>query len=83
MKTIPHTKLNKYLGNEFMTNSFHHQAIDDIAPGFVVSAITADGIIEGIEKDNIIAVQWHPEKNHDKIQAGLIKLYKELLEEEK
>lgn len=62
MKTIPHTKLNKYLGNEFMTNSFHHQAIDDIAPGFVVSAITADGIIEGIEKDNIIAVQWHPEK---------------------
>lgn len=83
VKTIPHTKLNKYLGNEFMTNSFHHQAIDDIAPGFVVSAITADGIIEGIEKDNIIAVQWHPEKNHDKIQAGLIKLYKELLEEEK
>ena len=27
VKTIPHTKLNKYLGNEFMTNSFHHQAL--------------------------------------------------------
>ena len=66
-----------------MTNSFHHQAINKLADGFTISAISDDNVIEAIEKDNIIAVQWHPEKNHDKIQAGLIKLYKELLEEEK
>lgn len=45
-------------------NSFHHQAIDKIPPGYIVSAKTVDGIIEGLEIDNrsdILGVQWHPE----------------------
>lgn len=42
-------------------NSFHNQAVDTPAPGFSVSAVSADGVIEAIEKDNIIGVQWHPE----------------------
>ena len=46
-------------------NSLHHQSIKDVADGFKISAISYDGIIEGIEKDNIIAVQWHPEKMND------------------
>jgi putative glutamine amidotransferase len=45
-------------------NSYHHQAVKDIAPGFVVSARAKDGIVEGIERGGsapILAVQWHPE----------------------
>lgn len=46
-------------------NSFHKQSIKDVANGFNISAIAEDGTIEAIEKDNIIAVQWHPEQMKD------------------
>jgi putative glutamine amidotransferase len=46
-------------------NSIHHQAVKTVRPDFVVSAISDDGHIEGIEpKDKSIKarfVQWHPE----------------------
>jgi putative glutamine amidotransferase len=51
-------------------NSFHHQAVRDVAPGFTASAHSGDGIIEAIEpvrgNENThpftIGVQWHPER---------------------
>jgi putative glutamine amidotransferase len=48
-------------------NSIHHQAIKDLAPGFIVEAVSPeDGLIEAIRRpDNgkpyMAAVQWHPE----------------------
>ncbi len=45
-------------------NSFHHQAVKDVASGFIPSARSADGIIEAIESSefkSMIGVQWHPE----------------------
>ena len=45
-------------------NSRHHQAVRQIAPGFVVSATAPDGVIEGIEDPKArfcVGVQWHPE----------------------
>ncbi|MCX7842739.1 MAG: gamma-glutamyl-gamma-aminobutyrate hydrolase family protein [Clostridia bacterium] len=45
-------------------NSFHHQAVKDVAEGFKVTAMSVDGIIEAVEyEDHIFAVgvQWHPE----------------------
>jgi len=45
-------------------NSRHHQAIDIVAPGFVVSAVAPDGTIEAIEasaRGFCVGVQWHPE----------------------
>jgi putative glutamine amidotransferase len=45
-------------------NSFHHQAVKDIAPDFEATAWSEDGIVECIEyrKDCFAAgVQWHPE----------------------
>ncbi len=45
-------------------NSFHHQAIKDVAQGFKVCAIASDGVIEAIESTeykSMIGVQWHPE----------------------
>lgn len=46
------------------TNSYHHQAVKEMAPGFVVNARSKDGLIEGMEaKDRsfVLCVQWHPE----------------------
>ncbi|HEY6133289.1 MAG TPA: gamma-glutamyl-gamma-aminobutyrate hydrolase family protein [Rubrivivax sp.] len=47
-------------------NSIHHQAIKDLAPGFVVEArCPEDGMIEAVRRSSgpsyIAAVQWHPE----------------------
>jgi len=48
-----------------VVNSVHHQAIKDLAPGFVVEAnCPADGMIEAIRRPQgsyMAAVQWHPE----------------------
>ncbi len=48
-------------------NSFHHQAIKTAAPGFAVTAVSDDGVIEAIERGNIIGVQWHPEAMNDTV----------------
>lgn len=48
----------------FAVNSTHHQAVLDLAPGFVVDARSPEGIIEAVHmKDDprIFGVQFHPE----------------------
>ena len=45
-------------------NSFHHQAVKEVAPGFKVTSRAADGVIESIEHEThrfAVGVQWHPE----------------------
>ena len=45
-------------------NSFHHQAVKEVAPGFQVCAYSSDGVIEAVESTaykSILGVQWHPE----------------------
>ena len=51
-------------GRVLEVNSRHHQSIDRVAPGFVVSAVAPDGIVEAVERPAsrfCVAVQWHPE----------------------
>ena len=64
VEVLPGTALAAALGEgELLTNSYHHQAVKDLAPGFVVSARAKDGIVEAIENrdGSILGVQWHPE----------------------
>ena len=45
-------------------NSRHHQSVDRLAPGFVVSATAPDGVIEAFERPGssfCLGIQWHPE----------------------
>ena len=49
---------------QIMVNSFHHQAIKTVAPGFEAVARAEDGVIEAIEsteEKSILGVQRHPE----------------------
>ncbi|MHB8592966.1 MAG: gamma-glutamyl-gamma-aminobutyrate hydrolase family protein, partial [Acidimicrobiales bacterium] len=42
----------------------HHQGVDEVGRGLVVSARAADGVIEGLEDTAaafLVGVQWHPE----------------------
>lgn len=57
-------------------NTFHHQAVREVAAGFVVSARARDGIVEAIEAPDhpfALGVQWHPEAmcERDTVQAAL------------
>ena len=45
-------------------NSRHHQAVKQVAAGFLVSATAPDGVVEAIEDPSAsfcLGVQWHPE----------------------
>ena len=51
------------LGEKCWTNTFHHQAVKDLAPGLKATAWASDGIIEAMESEDqrIWTVQFHPE----------------------
>lgn len=70
------------LGEKVWTNSFHHQAVKEVAAEFVVSATSDDGVIEAIEmrdKSFVLGVQWHPERmvNH---HGNMRKLFADFVE---
>ena len=47
-------------------SSYHHQAVDEVGAGLVVTGRADDGCIETLEHENghLIGVQWHPEDLH-------------------
>ena len=63
---VPHSRLSEIvIENHATVNSAHHQAVDRVGDGFVVTARTEAGLIEAIEipyRRFVIGVQSHPER---------------------
>ena len=56
-------------------NSYHHQALKTVAPKFIITARSKDGVIEAIEHQGdpfILGIQWHPEMLVKKSPAMLL-----------
>jgi gamma-glutamyl-gamma-aminobutyrate hydrolase PuuD len=74
------------LGTDSVTvNSFHHQAIRDLAPALVASGWSEDGLIEAAESTPgspwLLAVQWHPEEMFAELAAPEKGLFRGLVKE--
>ena len=54
-----------YGDGELRVNSMHHMAVDEVAPGFAVTARCPDGVVEAIESTLpdwfALGTQFHPE----------------------
>jgi putative glutamine amidotransferase len=60
-------------GTTLHINSFHHQAVRDLAPSLAATVWAEDGIVEGVEgRDHpwMYGVQWHPERGEAHGPAG-------------
>lgn len=73
------TLLNRMLGNKTIVNSRHKEQITKVNK-YVVSAVSSDGVIEGIEyplNTFNVGVQWHPESmiNYDTRSYKLLKSF--------
>ena len=75
--------LDPLFEDEFMVNTYHHQAIKELAKGLKIIAIhEEDDIIEAIKHEflPIIAIQWHPEQMATSVSSmALINKFKEYL----
>lgn len=62
------TRLAQVMGGGTVhVNSRHHQAVlrEGLAPGLIVAATSADGLVEAVEAPAyrwVVGVQWHPER---------------------
>lgn len=67
---LENTLLSSIIGNgNYAVNSYHHQAICDLANAAQAMAVSEDGLIEAIcvpKKKFIVGIQWHPEYAYEK-----------------
>lgn len=73
-----HSRLASLVGDDPLTvQSYHHQAIDEVAEALTVTARSDDGTIQAVELGSVpfgLAVQWHPEQDAEDLRLfeGLI-----------
>lgn len=81
VETYPNRLLN--FKRCIAVNSYHHQALKDLAPGLAVIARHNDGTVEGIihRELPIFGVQWHPEMLPDSPETDIIfRCFRNLME---
>ncbi|MGD9646542.1 MAG: gamma-glutamyl-gamma-aminobutyrate hydrolase family protein [Pirellulales bacterium] len=82
LEVVPGTLMERVYGEgEIRVNSYHHMAIDEVAPGFMVTARCPDGVVEAIESTMsdwfALGVQFHPES--DSATALDLRIFEEFL----
>jgi putative glutamine amidotransferase len=80
LRVEPGSRLAEAMGQvEAEGLSHHHQALDRIGDGFRPVAWAADGLVEGIERDQgwTVGVLWHPESTAgaDPVQRRLLRAF--------
>lgn len=63
--TEPGSRISAIVGDRLPGQCHHHQSIDALGTGLVVSARDATGVIEAVELPQVgfcLGVQWHPEE---------------------
>lgn len=66
VQVTPGSLLGRLIGEGTVAvNSSHHQAIDAPGKQLTVVAAAPDGVVEAAEGENMILVQWHPERMLD------------------
>jgi putative glutamine amidotransferase len=69
-----------YGEGEIRVNSMHHMAVDEVAPGFRVTARCPDGVVECIESTTdwlALGTQFHPEA--DSASALDLRIFEEFI----
>jgi putative glutamine amidotransferase len=66
LTVVPGSIMERVYGDgEIRVNSMHHMAVDEVAPGFRVTARCPDGVVEAIESEMddwfAVGTQFHPE----------------------
>jgi putative glutamine amidotransferase len=71
IRTVAGTRLAAVIGESSDAQCYHHQAIEKLGQGLIVSAQDSDGVIEAVEipgENFVLAVQWHPEERLDDLR---------------
>ena len=78
------SKLAAILGTTRLdVNTSHHQSVNHLAPGLVITARSPDRVIEGVESPRhrfVVGVQWHPEELYAQYE-GQARLFRALVEQ--
>jgi len=75
---VENSLLHQILGGSIMANSYHHQAVERLAPGLTATAFDRKengSFLEAFEHNTlpVLGVQWHPERmiTTEEITSGL------------
>ncbi|MFB7260226.1 gamma-glutamyl-gamma-aminobutyrate hydrolase family protein [Streptomyces nojiriensis] len=77
VRPVPGTRYAELVPEEAQVPTYHHQAVDRLGRGLVVSAHAVDGTVEAIEVPDperwVLGVQWHPERDKDtRVMSALV-----------
>ncbi|MEV1085962.1 gamma-glutamyl-gamma-aminobutyrate hydrolase family protein [Streptomyces sp. NPDC050211] len=77
VKPVPGTLYAGVVPEETAVPTYHHQAVDRLGVGLVVSAHAGDGTVEAVELPSggwVLGVQWHPEMGEDlRVMGALVR----------
>ena len=84
LEVVPGSLMERVYGDgEIRVSSRHHMAIDEVAPGFTVTARCPDGVTEAIESEMpdwiAIGTQFHPE--NDAASALDLRIFEEFIDQ--